>query len=202
MSRSLAILGLWLAAACGCMGESRLSAPKLDAAGSTKQALIQYDGNGDGFIADKELENCPGLKAAMRMIDRDHDGKVSAAELETRLQEFADSKTAFYSATCQVNFNGKPLPGATVRLVPEPFMGPTIKPAQGETDANGVCTPAAEGASDQGVNFGIYRIEVSKKDGSGNETLPAKYNSQTVLGDAVPGGSNVEGGIVLNLTSS
>lgn len=201
MLRASRILGLLLAATCGCTGESRVAAPKLNPAGAAGQALVQYDADGDGFIAGKELDKCPGLKAAMRMIDRDLDGKASAAEIETRLGEFAGSKTAFYSTTCQVNLNGKPLAGATVRLIPEEFLGAAVKPAQGETDANGVCTPSVEGEQTQGVNYGIYRIEVSKKDGGGQETLPEKYNRQTTLGDAVPGGSSVEGGIVLNLTN-
>ena len=184
----------------GC-GESPVKPPELDPSASAKQAMVQYDADSDGFIAGKELDRCPGLKAGLRLIDRDQDGKVSAGEIEARFNDLQDFKTAFYSTTCQVTLNNKPLEGATVRLIPEEFMGPNVKPAQGKTDARGFCTFAVEEAEFEGANYGIYRIEVSKKDGSGNETLPAKYNRQTELGDAIPGGANVEGGIVLNLTS-
>jgi hypothetical protein len=195
---SISLLAILLAS---CGPPRPATAPKLDPQGSAQKALQQYDVNSDGLIADKELDKCPGLKAALKFIDANQDGKLSAEEITTRFKALADSKTAFYSANCQVNLDGRPLAGATVRLIPEEFMGAEIKPATGETDANGTCALAVEGTDIQGVNYGIYRIEVSKKDANGSETLPVKYNRETQLGDAVPGGSNPEGGILLNLTT-
>jgi hypothetical protein len=53
-----------------------------------------------------------------------------------------------------------------------------------------------------GVPYGFYRIQVSRKDAEGKETIPARYNSETTLGQEVgprtPGG---RGMLALPLTS-
>jgi hypothetical protein len=67
-------------------------------------------------------------------------------------------------------------------LEPEKFLGSGVKPASGVTDRDGSAALKAEGQDLPGVQFGFYRVRISKKDGQGRETLPARYNTQTTLG--------------------
>jgi hypothetical protein len=53
-----------------------------------------------------------------------------------------------------------------------------------------------------GVHPGIFRLQISKKDTSGQETIPAKYNTQTTLGvEARTGNPAVAHGLELKLFS-
>ncbi len=92
------------------------------------------------------------------------------------------------------------LSGATVTLVPEKFMGETVKTATGTTDSTGL-GHLSMSEQEPGTNVGYFRIEVSKKQG-GQEIVPAKYNSQTQLGGFIAPGSPLidEGSLVLKLS--
>jgi hypothetical protein len=74
------------------------------------------------------------------------------------------------------------LEGATVTLIPEKFLGDAVKPASGVTDGLGVANLATAGAEVPGVACGMYRVEVSKKNAVGRETIPTRYNQETILG--------------------
>jgi len=50
-----------------------------------------------------------------------------------------------------------------------------------------------EGERD-GVIPGIYRVEVSKSDADGRETIPTRYNAKTTFGCVVGFGSRGAGG--------
>jgi hypothetical protein len=165
-----------------------------------QQALEEYDANRDGLISGEELDRCPALKNSMEVLDRNKDGKLSADEIAERIREYQNLKTALLTVRCQVTLNNRALPGARVTFVPEKFMGSAVKPASGLTDASG--TAILETAGMSGANLGFYKIEVSLKDGVGNETVPPRYNSQTVLGQEVgPGLPTLKGLVKLALTS-
>jgi hypothetical protein len=86
--------------------------------------------------------------------------------------------------------------------VPERFMGPSVKPARGVTDESGACLLAVEGEEIEGVHCGIFRIEVSKPDANGKETIPARYNSASTLGVDTGLRGRPEGGLELRLSRS
>ena len=81
--------------------------------------------------------------------------------------------------------DGKPLDGAEVKFVPERFLGNRMIVATGKTDENGmarVSIPTSGQPSDPpGVPQGFYRVEITKP----GLDIPAKYNTQTVLGREV-----------------
>jgi hypothetical protein len=81
----------------------------------------------------------------------------------------------------QVRRRNQPLAGATVRLIPDEILT-NLKAAEGITDPRGYIDFRIPGSDSPGVQPGIYRVEVSLKDASGKEHIPAKYNSQTELG--------------------
>ena len=180
-----ALLGALVLLAAGC--SSRGSGPERVAphdAGA--QALADYDTNKDGFLDAKELEACPSLLMALKKIDKNNDGKLSPDEIAERLAYFQTAGMQL-NVLAEVKLDGRPLSGATVTLVPEKFMGPSTKPATATLD-DGTGTFRLEGSGEP-VAPGYYRVKVSKQVG-GKETIPAKYNEQTTLGqEVVPEGS-------------
>ena len=86
--------------------------------------------------------------------------------------------------------------------MPERFMGPAVKPARATTDPGGDFRLKTEGIKLIGAQPGIFRIAISKKDESGNETIPARYNTETTLGVELGYGSPASNrGLELELTS-
>lgn len=187
---------------CGCdFGEPPLAMPALDPSAAGKQALADYDANQDGAIAGEEFNKAPGLNAALAKLDKDQDKRLTGDEIAARLTAYQTIGISLATAGCQVTYNGKPLAQAVVTLKPEPFMGPSIKEARATTDEHGGGTFQIEGEPLKGAHCGIYRVEVSKKDANGKETVPAKYNVETTLGvDVGPGGTMSESSLVLKLS--
>ena len=89
------------------------------------------------------------------------------------------------SARCTVTRDGKGCPDVTVTFVPEKFMGDAIKPGSGISDADGNVDIKVGGEPISGLSLGYYRVEASLKDASGKETLPARFNTDTKIGQEV-----------------
>jgi hypothetical protein len=91
---------------------------------------------------------------------------------------------------CRVTLDGQPLVDATVTLEPETFLGDEMKPAVGATNQSGATSPAIpkEQRPDPklpgGAQLGLYRVRISKIV-NGKETIPARYNTETILGQEV-----------------
>jgi len=171
---------------CGNSPPPRVVPDVPDAAAAGK-AMELYDTNQDGFLDAKELEKAPGLKAALKQVDTDHDGKISKQEIEDRIKNWADSRAGRIPVRCRVTRNQQALAGAKVVFVPEPFLGGTLQSGSGTTDAMGnanIASPYAADSSIQGLSPGFYRVEITK-DG---EKIPAKYNTETTLGTEISGG--------------
>jgi hypothetical protein len=168
----------------GCQKEGAAPNATLpDAAESTAKAIELLDADGDGMLSTVEVENSPGLQIGIKRIDTDGDGKVSSSELEEYFNAFAEAGTllvALYGT--QVMYDGEPLAGATVTLVPEPFLKDAVKPATCVTDKDGYCDLTAEGFNYDGVQIGFYRVTISMLDGAGQELIPDRYNTNTELG--------------------
>jgi hypothetical protein len=179
--------GLLVACGCGDPNRARVSAPPFSASDGVKQALADYDTNKDGTLDGEEVKRCPGLLASFREIDQDGDGKLSADELEARMKTY--SGVGLMSVSLSFALDGNLLQGATVSCVPERFMGEYYKPATGTTGKDGVVLPAVPGTGLPGVPHGCYRVEVSRKNASGQETIPARYNTNTTLGFEINGSS-------------
>jgi hypothetical protein len=182
-SRRHSILALaTVSFAVGCSQASQPRAyPDRPDSRAGDRAIELYDANKDGFLDAKELEQAPGLKAAMRQVDLNTDGKISAAEISARIQAWADSKLGRKGVSCLVRHNGRPLAGATVKFVPESFLGGGLKAAEGTTDEHGMARMSIAGSTQRGISPGFYRVEITK-DG---EALPSHYNTQTRLGQEV-----------------
>jgi hypothetical protein len=164
----------------------RVPAPAINPAAAGQQAIERYDTDGDGLIRGNELNKAPGLKNALENLDTNQDGGVSAEEIAERVKAWQQTKVGTMSLSCTVTYRGQPLPGATVKFVPEEFLGDEIQSASGQTDEFGVAMLNLPGDPDlpgavPGVQCGLYRVEITKA----GADIPAIYNTQTILGQEV-----------------
>jgi hypothetical protein len=183
--RTLLLVSLALCPLSGCAGGDGLTAPTYSPDQAAQEAMTQYDTNHDGFLDAKELERCPALKQGLDTIDKNGDHRLNAEEIAGRIQIYQDSQVALKAVGCHVQLDGRPLAGATVTYVPEKFMGSSIKPATGVSDDQGGVQLKVAGENLPGVQPGLYRVQVSKMNASGQETIPARYNQDTILGAEV-----------------
>ncbi|MCA9270144.1 MAG: hypothetical protein KDA41_16795, partial [Planctomycetales bacterium] len=103
----------------GCGGApARVELPSLDPSGAAQAAMQQFDANSDGALDKDELQKAPGLvdnpAMPVKLIDADSDGKVTAAEIQARVQKWIDDKVGVMTLPITVKLDGKPLEGATV----------------------------------------------------------------------------------------
>lgn len=173
--------------AAGCSGgpTAPLAAPAYDPAGMARAALARYDANGNGAIDGTELDACPALKAALPGIDTNGDKAISGDELRARFEAYRAAGVGVTAVAVTVKRNGRPLPGATVRFVPDDCMQGAVRGGSGTSDANGAVRVTDDGAGVPGLACGLYRIVVSKPGADGREELPTKFNAQTTLGREV-----------------
>jgi len=178
------VAALGIMAGCSS-GPPALRAPYLDPDSAAEDAIELYDKDGDELLSLAELEACPGILASISAYDKNGDQQVSAEEISQRLQRFVDSKVAVGRLIVSVLLDQSPLEGATVRFIPENYLGDEIKPAEGQTNGSGT---AAMGVAKEelpesqkelvGVHFGTYRVEITHP----SVSIPAKYNTETTLG--------------------
>jgi hypothetical protein len=164
-------------------GPKRIYPPKIDAEAAGKKAIEMFDADKDGKISGEELWKCPGLKAAMSMVDPQGTGEVTAEMITARIKAWQASRLGRMSLRCMVTHRGEPLAGAEVKFVPEKFLGKNMKTAGGVTDPNGVAMlsiPLDDGGP-PGVPPGFYRVEINKQ----GTKISAKYNKDTIFGQEV-----------------
>jgi hypothetical protein len=163
---------------------------RYDPAASAKKAMELFDTNKDGIISGDELSKTPGLAASLAVLDTDRDRGVAPEQIEKRIKFWIKSKIGRQPVSCTVYRNGQPLANANVKFVPEPFF-PEIKDiGEGKTSDYGmamVTWPTTQGPNGlpPGIGPGMYRVEITK-DG---ETIPAKYNTETILGQEISEGN-------------
>ncbi len=170
--------------------------PAYDTASAGDVALETYDADGNGQIDENELAKAPGLKSALADYDTDGDGQVSSEEVQKRVSQYAGRGTALMRITATVRLGGKPLAGAEVKFIPEPFLGDEIKAAVGKTNDYGkaaMMIPDDQLPEEQrgigGVQLGAYRVEITHPE----TAIPAKYNTESTLGyESRPGQRNVD----------
>jgi len=198
MSVTLAALATVAVAACS-KTPSRVYPPGINP-NAGDDAIKQYDANGDGKIAGEELDKAAGLKGALKNLDTNGDGAVTADEIYARIKAWEESKLGRSSQQVTVSHNGQALGGATVKMIPEKFLGNEVQPASGVTDEHGVAMlnipPEADPEGIGGMQVGLYRIEITKP----GEDIPAKYNTQTELGvEIAQDMAEAESGIQIDL---
>jgi len=171
-----------LSMSLGCGG---IDTYMVDPVKASAAAMQQYDKNSDAFLDETELRACPALLRELRAYDESKDGKLSAAEIGAQINEMYGRGGGMTSLDCTVNLDGSPLAGATVKFIPESFLGPEIHAAQGVTNGSGIASlslPPEELPKQlrrqSMMRVGIYRVEVTHP----TKKIPEKYNTNTELG--------------------
>ena len=171
-----------LTAMIGCGGVKEY---RVDPVAASKAAIEQYDKNGDGLLDQTELRACPALLRELRAYDESKDKKLSADEIGAQIQDMYGQGPGMIALGCSVSLDGTALSGATVRFIPEPFLGPEIKEARGVTNATGTASLGIapeelpkELRRHSLMRVGIYRVEITHP----TKKIPAKYNTETELG--------------------
>ena len=191
-------LGL-LSTLVGCSSKpSRVQAPDLDPRGVAKRAIQRYDQDGDAKLTGEELS--PALKALLETADQDGDGALSQAEIVDRLKAHVESRIGLHDVGGTVLLDGRPLPDAVVRFLPDPVLEGIVEPASGRTDMGGFVELEIEGNDLPGVQPGFYRVEVSRTDANNREIVPSRYNVDSELGQEV-GADALRNGLRIELTS-
>ena len=187
ISMLLACLGVSALAGCS----STPPAPprfQIDPQAAAQEAMKLYDKNGDGKLDTKELKASPPLVELLKNLKAKtpgHPDTLAATDIAGRLEEWIHAPTTLLPAAFIVFLDDKPLEGATVTFVPEPFLGPSYHSHQGTTDASGSCVLDPELTNyPNGIYVGLYRVQISKKV-NGKEILPVRYNSESELGREV-----------------
>jgi hypothetical protein len=173
------VVALGVVALTGCLGrQSRIAAASWDPDTAADEAMAQLDKDSDGQISAEELDAAPGLKYCVKQLDADENGKLSRQEVYDRIKLYQDMKVGLSAFTLQVKYKKRPLANATVRLVPEPFLGDVVKPSSGTTTRQGHVQLIAEGEDVPAAGIGMFRVEITSPD----VKIPAKYNTETTLG--------------------
>jgi len=175
------VIGLIVAALVGATGCGRGSggsaATSVSPSDAASGAIELYDKDGSGALDDSELAASPGLLAAKSRYDTDGDGRISEDEIVARLKSVFGAGSRWLTINCQILKGGRPLAGAKVRFVPEPFFGDALQTAAGTTDSQGRVHPAVDEQFHpdklKGRNImqpGVYRVDVEHP----NVTQPHK----------------------------
>ncbi len=170
---------------CGCGRNDEFQRPKFKPGKITAAAISKYDSNGDGVISGDELDSAPEMKAALAKLDENGDKSISPDEIKSLFTTWAKYGSGSLSAHCTVTQRDKPVQGANIVFQPADFLADVIPPAKGVTDEAGYVDLRCDALPD-GMMVGLYRIEVSCMK-NGKETIPAKYNTETVLGAVMDG---------------
>jgi hypothetical protein len=198
-----------LALLVGCSHRaSRVQPVDINASSASSQAMELYDKNADGALAGDELNAVPGIKKYLDKYDRDSDQRVTRDEIAARLSDWSSQKMALMGRSYVVTLDGRNLEGATITMVPEPYLGENVKQATGVTASNGLARmshadedlpKSANGRPIPGVKGGTFKIQVTHP----SRKIPAKYNTATELGDEVAYDINVQDApVTLALTSN
>lgn len=171
-------------------GPARVKQPGIDASRAGSLALEQYDKNGDDVVSGEELNAAPALKAALQRLDTNNDGGVSDDEIAERVKAWKAMQSGMTTVRMHFTLDGQPLVGAKVVLEPEAFLGDQVKTAYGTTTQFGDVSPSIPPEERPapnlpgGAHFGLYKVRVSKTV-NGQETIPARYNTKTTVGQEV-----------------
>ncbi|MDC0937146.1 hypothetical protein OAS39_12750 [Pirellulales bacterium] len=175
----------------GCYNQTvRVIHPELDTLAAAHEAIELYDKDGNKSLSKAELSASPALLGAFKKYDGNGDSQLQVDEISQSLAAWAGDGLAMTPCRCTVRLNGKLLHGARVRFIPEPFLASVLKEASGVTNSRGltlVTTPDEQlPEANQGLGaiyVGLYRIEVTHP----SVEIPARFNSESILGDEMLG---------------
>ena len=174
-------LGIAVLLFSGCNKSGSSSSGGGDVASIAEAAMTALDKDSDGILSKKELAAAPGLLSHLSEYDTSGDNAIDQEELAGNFKRILTNGDSA-SCSCTVTYKGRPLSGATVKFVPEAFLGDSVKTAEGTTDQDGKATMATTGEAAEGdavtIQTGFYKVVITHP----SVKIPAKYNKKTTLG--------------------
>jgi hypothetical protein len=175
-----------LIAVAGCSNRpGAIRPPDVDANDAAATIIEELDRDGDGKLAQAEWTSSPVVAAVATNYDKNADRFLESAEIVAGIAQWQTTGVGARSVPFRVIFNGAPLVGATVTLVPADFLGDAVKPATATTGpgGGGQLALAREDLPKNAPNMplmqpGLYRVEITHP----SIKVPAKYNTETTLG--------------------
>lgn len=171
------VVGVLFLAGCGGQAK-RVYAPSMNASAVAKAAIAEF--GSDGKINAEQLKKVPSLA-----VLADNEGNVTEAAIKDRIEAWQKTRLGRVMWSCGVLHNGKPLGNAKVKFVPEKFLGTGFPGAEGTTGPEGSTSIRIPNLDPPGLALGFYRVEITKE----GESIPAKFNTETTLGQAIESGS-------------
>jgi hypothetical protein len=192
--------------AVGCSSRpGAIRPPSVNPSRAARAAIEQYDRDGDGLLSEAEWSASPELSAVAENYDTSADRVLSADEIEDGIRIWQEGPVGARAVLFRVTMGGRPLSGATVRLVPAEFLGDSVKGAAGETNQSGAgnLSMAPEDRPRNAPNValvqpGLYRVEITHP----SNKIPEKYNANTVLGIEISGANPGPEGVTWQLSRS
>jgi hypothetical protein len=191
--RILGLVAIVLTLLSGCSGKpGALHPPSVNPAKASHAAVHDFDRNGDGTLSKEEWSASPELSAVAAQYDSNHDGTLDVDEIRGGIEIWQENAVGPRQMPFTVKLDGRPLTGATVKLVPASFFGPEMKGASCESGAGGggMLAMAREDMPKNApemalVQPGLYRVEISHP----TLKVPTRYNTETTLGIEVTSGN-------------
>jgi EF hand len=159
----------------GC-GGARTAADAPLGPENAQKAIEIYDANGDGGLSMDELKKSPPLLASMPRLDKDRNGTISLAELTSRMETLA-AGARYIGLDVRIVEGGRPVVGAQLTLVPEPFMQAGSPKYSGVSSVGGFCSIKSEGPRLPGVPVGWYVATIIVPDAHRSVTKGAEIAS-------------------------
>ncbi len=183
---------------------STLDSPVFHPRHAAEDVIAMYDSDSNGVLDANEMGASAIIQPVLQRADIDRNGEVTHTELMNRFATYVADELSMTTFPCRLMLDGKPLAQAKVSLMPESFMGQGYEVATGTTSQSGhtvLSTPSIATSGFSGVYFGVYRLEVSKKNTRGEELVPEHYNSASQIGQEIaPDLKDLERCIIFNLT--
>src|SRR5687768_11830510 len=111
----------------GCFGGPQgVAPPDWEPESMADSAMELNDKNSDDVLDAQELAAAPGLKAAAEAeldpADTNKDGKLSRDEIRDRIAYYQETAVGLTNVPLEIYKGKQAVAGATVELVPEPFL--------------------------------------------------------------------------------
>ncbi len=146
----------------------------MDVEAVAAEAMKLYDKDTDGKIAGAELDASPALKASVKWLDQNADGALDQKEIMRQMKAWCAAKVGLCTPMMMITLDGKPVKSGKVTLTPEPFLGKHFHPAEGAI-TDGMCVPSCDVKVNPdelpGMSWGFYTVTFSGIKTGGEEIL-------------------------------